>query len=86
MTGTRDGCPELGAYERLRTTAALGSLAGRDPVALARAQTAQSHEAVADRLSRTTTLWLPVWAAGVAVAVAAVAWTADRAWARRAAV
>ncbi|MGW5355577.1 hypothetical protein ACWERV_34295 [Streptomyces sp. NPDC004031] len=84
MPGTRDDCPELGAYERLRTTAALGNLAGRDPVALAHARTAQGNEAVADCLSRTTTLWLPVWAVGVAVAVAAIAWTVDRARTRRA--
>ncbi|MEU3743123.1 hypothetical protein AB0E78_39455 [Streptomyces sp. NPDC032198] len=59
MPGTRDRCDALGAYESIRAEASLGSLVGRDGVALADAQEVRSHEAVADCLS-STTLWLPV--------------------------
>ncbi|MFC7263002.1 hypothetical protein [Streptomyces lutosisoli] len=86
MPGTRDRCPALGAYESIRTEAALANLAGRDSAALAHAQDVQSHAAVADCLSATTTLWLPVYAAGVAVLVALVAWSVDRARVRNEAV
>lgn len=84
MPGTRDGCPELGAYEAISAEAALGNLAGRDSAALARAQEARSHEAVADCLSATTTLWLPVYGVGAAVLVGLGAWCVDRARAGRA--
>ncbi|MFF6995380.1 hypothetical protein ACFY93_10530 [Streptomyces sp. NPDC008313] len=79
MPGARDRCPALGAYESIRTEAALAGLAGRDRAALVRAQDVQSHDAVADCLSSTTTLWLPVYAAGAAVLVALGAWSIDRA-------
>ncbi|MFJ2771005.1 hypothetical protein [Streptomyces sp. NPDC087300] len=78
MPGTRDKCAELGAYESIRTQAALSDLAGRDTTALARAQEIQSHDAVADCLSATTTLWLPVYAAGIALLVVLGAWSAGR--------
>ncbi|MBL1094132.1 MULTISPECIES: hypothetical protein [Streptomyces] len=83
MPGTRAACPEVGRYESLRTEAALAHLAGRDGTALAHAQAAQSHDAVADCLSATTTLWLPVYAAGAAVLAGLVAWSLDRARARK---
>ncbi|MFJ8826668.1 hypothetical protein ACIREE_33470 [Streptomyces sp. NPDC102467] len=86
MPGTRDRCVALGAYESLRTEAALATLAGRDGAALAQAQHVQSHDAVADCLSATTTLWLPVYAVGAAVLVGLVAWLVDRARARNEAV
>ncbi len=79
MPGTRDRCGALGAYERIRTEAALADLAGRDGAALADAQAVQSHAAVADCLSATTTLWLPVYAGGAAVLVGLAAWCVDRA-------
>ncbi|WP_234433657.1 hypothetical protein [Streptomyces rimosus] len=69
MTGTRARCPALGTYESLRTEAAPANLADRDGAALAQAQDTHSHDAVADCLSATTSLWLPVYAAGVAVLV-----------------
>ncbi|MEV7281326.1 hypothetical protein [Streptomyces sp. NPDC093111] len=47
-------------------------------------QAAQSRTAVAECLSATTTLWLPVYAAAVALLVALVAWLVDRARARNA--
>ncbi|MFF8644037.1 hypothetical protein [Streptomyces sp. NPDC015345] len=78
MPGTRDRCPALGTYESIRTEAALADLADRDRAALADAQDIQSHDAVADCLSATTTLWLPVYAAGAAVLVALGAWTLAR--------
>ncbi|WP_050514471.1 hypothetical protein [Streptomyces rimosus] len=78
MPGTRARCPALGTYESIRTEAALANLAGRDGAALAQAQDAHSHAAVADCLSATTTLWLPVYAAGAAVLVGAWAWAAER--------
>ncbi|MEU7202424.1 hypothetical protein [Streptomyces sp. NPDC045470] len=79
MPGTRDRCPELGSYESVRTEAALAGLAGRDGAALAHAQDVHRQAAVADCLSVTTTLWLPVYAAGVAVLVGLGAWAFDRA-------
>ncbi len=82
MPGTRDRCPELGAYEGIRTEAALAGLTGRDGTALAHAQDVHRQTAVADCLSATTTLWLPVYAAGVAVLVGLGAWAFDRARAR----
>ena len=78
MPGTRDRCDALGTYESIRTEAALANLAGRDGAALAQAQDARSHEAIADCLSATTTLWLPVYAAGAAVVVGLGAWSVDR--------
>ncbi|MFF1339710.1 hypothetical protein ACFVYT_17675 [Streptomyces sp. NPDC058290] len=78
MPGTRDRCPELRTYERIRTEAALADLAGRDPAALAHAQDVQGHVAFADCLSSTTTLWLPAYAAGVAVLVGLGTWSFDR--------
>ncbi|MFE6826515.1 hypothetical protein [Streptomyces sp. NPDC057690] len=83
MPGTRGDCRELGTYESLRTEAALGNLAGRDGAALARAQDIQRHDAVADCLASTTTLWLPLYGLGAAVLVGAGALTYDRARARR---
>ncbi|MGW6061668.1 hypothetical protein [Streptomyces sp. NPDC055189] len=82
MPGTRDRCDALGTYESIRTEAALSNLATRDPAALAQAQDAQSHVAIADCLSATTTLWLPVYAAGAAVVVGVAAWCVDRMRAR----
>lgn len=82
MPGTRDRCPALGTYESIRTEAALANLAGRDAAALAHAQDVQSHDAVADCLSATTTLWLPVYAAGAAVLVGLGACSLDRVRAR----
>ncbi|MFJ7591786.1 hypothetical protein ACIQZO_31345 [Streptomyces sp. NPDC097617] len=82
MPGTRARCPALGRYENIRTEAALADLAGRDGAALARTQEVQSHVAVADCLSATTTLWLPVYAAGVALLVGVGAWAIDRVRAR----
>lgn len=83
MPGTRSGCLEMGRYEALLTEAALADLAGRDGAALAYAQANQSGKAVADCLAATTTLWLPLYGAGAAVLVGAVAWFRDRARARR---
>ncbi|MFG2994832.1 hypothetical protein ACGFZK_36985 [Streptomyces sp. NPDC048257] len=83
MPGTRERCPALGSYERIRTEAALGNLAGRDAAALAHAQEVQSHVAVADCLSSTTTLWLPAYGVAVAVLVALGAWSFDRVRARK---
>ncbi|MFF8954800.1 hypothetical protein [Streptomyces sp. NPDC014894] len=83
MPGTRDECPALGAYAAVRAEAALGDLADRDPAALARAREAQRHEAVADCLSATTTLWLPVYGAGAAVLAGLGAWALDRARTRK---
>ncbi len=79
MSGTRSGCTEMGKYEAIRTGAALADLAGRDSVALAYVQKAQSHDAVAVCLSATTTRWLPVYAVGAAVLVGVGAWFRDRA-------
>ncbi|MEV0323652.1 hypothetical protein ACIBKX_39655 [Streptomyces sp. NPDC050658] len=78
MPGTRARCPALGAYESIRTEAALAGLAGRDPAALARAQDIHRHDAVADCLSATTTLWLPLYAVAVAVLAGVGMWSADR--------
>ncbi|MFF3767456.1 hypothetical protein ACFYYR_25700 [Streptomyces sp. NPDC001922] len=78
MPGTRDRCVALGTYESIRTEAALANLAGRDGAALSHAQDVQAHEAVADCLSATTTLWLPVYAAGAAVLVGLGAWSVER--------
>lgn len=83
MPGTRAACPALGRYEAIRAEAALAPLAGRDGAALAHAQAAQSHVAVADCLSATTTLWLPVYGAGAAVLVGLGAWSLDRARTRK---
>jgi hypothetical protein len=82
MLGTRGRCPVLGTYEGIRTEAAPANLAGRGGAALAQAQGVQSHDAVADCLSATTTLWLPVYAAGAAVLVGLGAWFVDRVRAR----
>ncbi|WP_406176626.1 hypothetical protein [Streptomyces sp. NBC_00996] len=83
MSGTRSGCRVLGRYEAIRSTAALANLAARDSAALAYAQEAQSGKAVADCLAATTTLWLPLYGAGAAMLVGAVAWSRDRARARK---
>jgi hypothetical protein len=83
MPGTRARCPELGRYEDIRAEAALANLVGRDSAALAHAQEVQSHDAVADCLSATTTLWLPVYGAGAAVLVGLGAWSLDRARVRK---
>ncbi|GAA2255231.1 hypothetical protein GCM10010232_50590 [Streptomyces amakusaensis] len=83
MPGTRQECPELGAYEAIRTEAALADLAGRDSAALARARETNGREAAADCLSATTTRWLPVYGAGAALLVGLGAWSFDRARSRR---
>ncbi|MFD0268690.1 hypothetical protein ACFVGY_19290 [Streptomyces sp. NPDC127106] len=79
MPQTRGSCALAGQYAALQAEAALGNLAGGDAAALAFAQADQSRQAVADCLAATTTLWLPVYAVGVALLVGAVAWTRDRA-------
>ncbi|AZK94904.1 MULTISPECIES: hypothetical protein [Streptomyces] len=83
MPGTRGSCPKLGVYASEQAAAALSATPGFSPTALAAAQRAQSHEAVADCLSSTTTRWLPAYAAAVAVLVGIAAWSFDRARARR---
>ncbi|MFD4658208.1 hypothetical protein ACFWP2_21570 [Kitasatospora sp. NPDC058444] len=67
MPGTRRDCPHLGDYARLQAQATLGDLAARDGAALATAQEQQAGRAVADCLSATTTLWLPVYALAAAL-------------------
>ncbi|MFK8908773.1 hypothetical protein [Streptomyces sp. YS-3] len=84
MPGTRAECHLMGRYQALQTKAALGNLAGGDRTALAFAQDRQARTAVADCLSATTTLWLPVYGVGVAVLVAGTVWFRDRAQSRRA--
>ncbi|MEV6979404.1 hypothetical protein [Kitasatospora sp. NPDC093806] len=76
--GTRGGCVQSGRYEGLQVQAALGDLAGRNGDALAYAQREQSRQAAEDCLAATVTRWLPVYALGVALLVAAGSW----AWAR----
>ncbi|MFJ3306766.1 hypothetical protein ACIPSA_27300 [Streptomyces sp. NPDC086549] len=83
MPGTRSTCPELGRYEGIQAEAALAHLVGRDRLALARAQEVKIHDAVADCLSSTTTLWLPAYALGAAVLVGLGSWSLDRARVRR---
>ncbi|MFI2612642.1 hypothetical protein [Kitasatospora sp. NPDC018619] len=83
MRRTRDACPRLGDYARWQAQAALGGLAGRDGPALAAAPGQQARHAVADCLSATTTLWLPVHALGAALPTAAAVLRAERARARR---
>ncbi|MCT9113416.1 hypothetical protein ACFWD7_35495 [Streptomyces mirabilis] len=78
MPGTRRGCPETGRYEGIQAEAALANLVGRDRAALAHAQEAKVHDAVADCLSATTTLWLPAYGFGAAVLVGLGAWCLDR--------
>lgn len=78
MPGTRRGCPETGRYEGIQAEAALANLVGRDRAALAHAQAAKVHDAVADCLSATTTLWLPAYGFGAAVLVGLGAWCLDR--------
>lgn len=78
MPGTRSRCAALGTYESIRTEAALANLADRAGAALPHAQAVQSHDAVAGCLSATTTLWLPVYAAGAALLVGLGAWFIDR--------
>lgn len=79
MSCTRRGCSEMGEYEALRAGAALADLADRDGTALAFAQKAHSHDAVAVCLAATTTQWLPLYAIGAAVLVGVGAWCRDRA-------
>ncbi|MFH8774509.1 hypothetical protein ACIF83_19400 [Streptomyces sp. NPDC085866] len=83
MPGTRRACPELGKYAGIQAEAALANLVGRDRAALAHAQEAKIHEAVADCLSATTTLWLPAYGFAAAVLVGLCAWSIDRARVRR---
>ncbi|MFE0631953.1 hypothetical protein ACFW3D_33995 [Streptomyces sp. NPDC058864] len=78
MPGTRSRCTALGVYESVRTEAALANLADRAGTSLAHAQAVQSHDAVANCLSATTTLWLPVYGAGAALLVGLGAWLVDR--------
>ncbi len=80
---TRAACPALGTSAGTRAEAGPADLAARDGVALTAAREARSHEAVADRLSATTTLWLPVYAAGVALSVALGVWSVGRARSKR---
>ncbi|MFJ8000790.1 hypothetical protein ACIQ7D_27280 [Streptomyces sp. NPDC096310] len=83
MPGTRGECELAGRYAALQTRAALGNLAGGDGAALAFAQQVEARKAVAECLSATTTLWLPVYGLGAALLVGAVVWCGDRAGARR---
>lgn len=83
MPGTRRVCPELGKYAGIQAEAALAGLVGRDRTALAQVQEAKIHEAVADCLSATTTLWLPAYGFAAAVLVGLGAWCLDRARVRR---
>lgn len=83
MPGTRRRCPGVGRYAGIEAEAALGDMVGRDTAALAQARQVKIHEAVADCLSATTTLWLPVYGFGAAVLVGLAAWFLDRARARR---
>ncbi|WP_063732106.1 hypothetical protein [Streptomyces sp. RTd22] len=83
MPGTRARCPALGTYEDMRAEAAVANLAGHGGAALARAQQAQSHVAVADCLSATTTRWLPVYGTGAAILVGLGVWVFDRYRARK---
>ncbi|MCX4696965.1 hypothetical protein [Streptomyces sp. NBC_01408] len=83
MPGTRSQCELVGRYQALQVEAALGNLAGHDGTALAFAQESQAHKAAAECLAATTTLWLPLYGAGVAVLVGTVAWFRDRARARQ---
>ncbi|WP_371583653.1 hypothetical protein [Streptomyces sp. NBC_01314] len=83
MPGAREGCPELGKYEGIRTQAALANLVGRDNAALAYARDVQSHAAVADCLAATTTRWLPVYGGAAAVAAGLAVWLLDRARVRK---
>ncbi|MFF0434348.1 hypothetical protein ACFYU9_19215 [Streptomyces sp. NPDC004327] len=78
MPATRHDCALLGRYQALQAQAALGSLAGRDGAALAFAARTQARTAVAECLSATTTLWLPVYGVAAAVLVGTVAWFHDR--------
>lgn len=66
-------------YEGIKAEAAPSTLVSRDSVALAHAQEAQSHAAIADCLSATTTLWLSVYGVGAAVLMGLGAWFIDRA-------
>ncbi|MFJ5224624.1 hypothetical protein [Streptomyces sp. NPDC088400] len=83
MPGTRRGCPEVGRYEGMQAEAALADLVGRDRAALAHAREIKIHDAVADCLSTTTTLWLPAYGLGAAVLVGLSAWCVDRARTRK---
>ncbi|MFF4926231.1 hypothetical protein ACFY4B_37150 [Kitasatospora sp. NPDC001261] len=78
MPGTRRDCPRLGDYARLQAQASLGDLAARDGAALAAAQGEQARHAVADCLSATTTLWLPVYALAAALLAALAVRLLDR--------
>jgi hypothetical protein len=79
MAGTRKQCDRLGAFESLRTEASLADLAGRDRTALAYAQVVHGHDAIADCLASTTTLWLPVYGVGAALLTGLGAWAFGRA-------
>ncbi|WP_405014970.1 hypothetical protein [Kitasatospora sp. NBC_01539] len=85
MPGTRQECGRAGRYESLHTQAALGSLSGQDAEALAYARHEAGHQAVADCLAATTTLWLPAYALGAALLTAAASWFRARTRARGAA-
>ncbi|MBO1418034.1 hypothetical protein [Streptomyces sp. FH025] len=78
MPGTRRACTHLGDYARLRAQAGLADLAGHDGAALAAAQDDQARRAVAECLSATTTLWLPVYALGAALLTALAVHLLDR--------
>ncbi|MFD9728031.1 hypothetical protein [Streptomyces sp. NPDC059072] len=82
MPGTRSRCALLGRYEAVQAEAALGNLAGSDPVALAYAQQTHARQAVAECLAATTTLWLPLYGIGAAALLGTLAWFHDRARAR----
>lgn len=66
-------------YEGIKAEAAPSTLVSRDSVALAHAQEAENHAAIADCLSATTTLWLSVYGVGAAVLMGLGAWFIDRA-------
>ncbi|MFJ9713998.1 hypothetical protein [Streptomyces sp. NPDC101234] len=79
MPGTRNQCNQLGTFESLRTEASLANLAGRDRTAMAYAQVVHRHDAIADCLASTTTLWLPVYGVGAALLAGLGAWAFGRA-------
>ncbi|UXY28981.1 hypothetical protein [Streptomyces sp. HUAS TT20] len=78
MPGTRSQCDQLGIFESLRTEASLPNLVGPDRTAMAYAQVVHRHDAIADCLASTTTLWLPVYGAGAALLVGLGAWAFGR--------
>ncbi|MGW1893929.1 hypothetical protein ACWCP6_27295 [Streptomyces sp. NPDC002004] len=79
MPGSRSGCPELGRFEVVQEQAALSNLMGHDSPVSTYTQQFRGHQAVADCLAATTTLWLPAYAAGAALVVGVTTWCLARA-------